>query len=121
MVLRHRVRTGEPHREPGPMTRAAVTFLCLSLVAASACHREEKHVPPSPPAPLPSGIAARIGTQTITLAELDEKVAADIFELRSSVLRVLLVEKLIKQEAEKRKVTGLELRKLEVEDKVPMP
>lgn len=104
------------------MNRAAVIFLCLSsFVGASACQRDEKHAPPSPPAPLPSGIAARIGTQTITLAELDEKVAADIFELRSSVLRILLVEKLIKQEAEKRKVTGLELRKLEVEDKVPMP
>lgn len=66
-------------------------------------------------------VAARFGSEVITIAELDELAAPQIFELRAMALRKLLVAQLIRREAKERNIDAMKLRDIEVEAKVPLP
>lgn len=63
--------------------------------------------------------AAEIGNDVIYVDEIDEKITAEVFELRSMVLHKLIADKVLAQEAKRRKITLSELWKQEVDQKVP--
>lgn len=94
-------------------------LLLLALSTVTACNKRHPGVPDGKPDG--TRAAVRIGDEAITVGEIDKRIAPELFELRSSALRAVLVERLVKREAKRRGV-GLEaLRQQEVEAKVPMP
>lgn len=66
-------------------------------------------------------VALRLGDETVTVDEIDRHIAPEIFELRSQAMRAVLVDRLLQREARRRGVDLRQLRKMEIEDKVPMP
>ena len=102
-------------------------LLCLSslLLAAGACALGGCGRTSAPAsrrgASLESGVAARVGGDVVTVAELDRHIAPELFELRSTVLRAVLVSKLVKRESERRNMSADDLRAAEVDNKVARP
>jgi hypothetical protein len=94
--------------------RRFVTVAVVALaVAAHAGCRSKQHQA--------RRVAAEVAGQTIYVDELDEKIVAEIFELRSMALHKMVADKLITQEAERRKVSLHDLWNQEVDQKVPAP
>jgi protein-disulfide isomerase len=75
-----------------------------------------------------SGVAAKVGDKTITLAELDDKAAANLmkvrqqeFEVRSQALDQMINDELLDREAKAKGVTKDKLIDTEISSKVPAP
>jgi len=64
---------------------------------------------------------AEVGAHRIYLDEIDKGLAQDIFDLRNGVLRRMITNDLLHEEARKRGVDLKELWKMEVDAKVPVP
>ena len=62
-----------------------------------------------------------MGKHRIYLDEIDKGLAQDIFDLRNGVLRRMITDDLLREEAKKRGVDLKALWKLEVDAKVPVP
>lgn len=65
--------------------------------------------------------AVRMGNDVITVDELDKRIAPELFELRSQAMRAVLVDRLLRREAEKRGVDLARLHEQEIEAKVSVP
>jgi protein-disulfide isomerase len=75
-----------------------------------------------------SGVAAKVGDKTITLAELDDKAAANLmkvrqqeFEVRSQALDQMINDELLDREAKAKGVTKDKLVETEISNKAPNP
>ena len=67
-------------------------------------------------------VAVRIGDEIITVAELDKRIAGDLFELRSQAMHAVLIDRLLRREGgERRGVDLVRLHEQEVDSKVPTP
>lgn len=80
----------------------------------------------------PDTVVATVGSETVTVAQLDEHLKAQLqqlqdsyqkqkFQMRRQGLDQMLMEKLIKAEAAKKGMTQEQYLKAEVEDKIPPP
>ena len=92
-------------------TRTFVLVAASLLVALTGCRSKNKT----------RRTAAEVGGQIIYVDEVDEKIVAEVFELRSMVLHKLIADKLIDQEAKRRKTTLAQLWQQEVDQKVAAP
>jgi protein-disulfide isomerase len=109
------------------MTRSI--FLPLALIApavafAPACKSQQVATAAAspttcPPCPGGDGIVARIGSETITMAELDKAAANELFEARQKALDTLITERAITPEAKKVGMTAEAFVRKQVEAKVP--
>ncbi|HEV8199128.1 MAG TPA: thioredoxin domain-containing protein [Candidatus Polarisedimenticolia bacterium] len=75
-----------------------------------------------------SGVAAKVGDKTITLAELDDKAASNLmkvrqqeFEVRSQALDQMINDELLDREAKAKGVTKDKLVETEIASKAPDP
>jgi protein-disulfide isomerase len=91
---------------------ARIALVCVAAAAFNACGRK---------ADPPSKVAARIGGKAISLDAVDENVRSEIFELRSMALHSMVVRQLLADDARKRGIDMDELRRREVDEKVPTP
>ena len=66
-------------------------------------------------------VALRLGDEAITVDDIDRRIAPELFELRSQAMRAVLVDRLLQREAQRRSIDLAQLRRLEVEAKVPLP
>lgn len=79
--------------------------------------------------PAPDTVVATFGSgQKVTFAELNERIKEPLanldkqkFQLRKRGLEGLVTERLVKDEAAKRKITEDQLLKAEIDDKIPAP
>ncbi|HZA51556.1 MAG TPA: thioredoxin domain-containing protein [Myxococcaceae bacterium] len=102
-----------------PVLRSSALLLCFSLLIAG-CNKER-----SPAAagaqPGADTVVATYGGKTLTLGELDQKIADRLFELRRQSLEQVVVEDLVAMEAQKRGMTTEQFFKAEIEAKTPPP
>jgi protein-disulfide isomerase len=85
-------------------TRLAITALCATPLALVSCKKEG--APAASPSAAsqksaPGPLAARYGQKQITLVELDETVAQDLYELRKNALEKKVVKDLVEAAARK--------------------
>jgi len=66
-------------------------------------------------------VAVRIGDEIITVAELDKRIAGELFELRSQAMHAVLIDRLLRREGARRGVDLVRLHEQEVDSKVPTP
>ncbi len=81
--------------------RTLLAALAISVIA-SACSLGTGSSPPSP-------VVAEVNGRSITLAELDEKIAAQLYEARAEALEGLIADLVVATEAEKRGLSEQEL------------
>ncbi|MEE2662736.1 MAG: thioredoxin domain-containing protein [Myxococcota bacterium] len=85
------------------MTRHRNLLATLTVpLILSACSHGATSAPPSP-------VVAEVNGRAITLAQLDEKIASQIYDARSQGLELLIAELVIATEAERRGVSQQEL------------
>jgi protein-disulfide isomerase len=118
--------------------RTSSTFLAAVLAASlvSGCNKEKTPAasatassPTSSTEPSADTVVATFGDgQKITFGELNERLKDPLanlekqkYQTRKQGLDGFVVEKLVKAEADKRKVTEEELVKAEVDEKIPQP
>ena len=100
---------------------------CLGI-ALSACSSQQS----AAPGEAPTEVAAQIDGQTITVAELDERIkeelfksragdAAKLYALRSDMLEQMIRERLIETEAKRRGVPPEGVVELELREMGPVP
>jgi protein-disulfide isomerase len=95
-------------------SRSLVWMLALGALGAACAKR-------TPDASTTKRAAVRIGDDTISVDEIDKRIAPELFELRSQAMRAVLVDRLLQREARRRGVDLNQLRQLEIDAKVPMP
>jgi protein-disulfide isomerase len=103
--------------------RLAAAVVVWAAVGSSGCGgaaaaREDS---PAPPQAEPGAVAATIGGEPISLADVDDRVRGQIssleqqiYELRRQTLQQVLTERLLQREAERRGVSVEELRTTEI-------
>ena len=105
----------------------SLAFALAILAAGPACVRAQSASPPGPVSA--SGVVARLGDRTITVADLDAKwreldaasymrSTQEQYDLRSRVLDLMVGDYLIEQEAKKRGVTADQLLASELPKRV---
>lgn len=100
--------------------------LVLAAAAVAGCRPS-----PNPPARAtndPKAVAAEVDGQPITYEELDKRAAGHLqqlrdqeYEIRRNALDALIDERLLKKAAADRGLSEGELKRVEVDDKVPAP
>jgi protein-disulfide isomerase len=114
--------------------RATAPLAATFLIFISACSRPDARPraaarPSSAPAAVDGAtVVAEVDGETITWAELDEKAAAALarvrqeeFEIRSSVLRELIAQRLVEAAAREKGISSEELLRQEVERRTEKP
>ena len=98
-------------------------FLLLCFVVATACSSATPGGSASQKqdAPAPSGAAAMVDGQPITQAQVDERAARQIYEIRHQTLEEMLSDQLLEKEAKARGITKEALMEKEVGAKVTEP
>ncbi len=97
------------------VSRLSKSLPVLVLLLTGACGKR---------AAVPEGRSKpviRIGEEVVTLAEIDGRIGPELFDMRSSAMRAMLIDHLLRAEARKRGVTLDEMRRHEIEEKVPLP
>jgi protein-disulfide isomerase len=89
----------------------AKLVLVALVLAGGGCRAHKK----------PREPVAQVAGETVYLDEVENVVAAELFELRNGVLQKLIADKLLESEARKRGVDLPGLWRQEVDDKVPLP
>ena len=85
------------------MTRHRNLLAALAVpLILSACSHGATSAPPSP-------VVAEVNGRAITLAQLDEKIASQLYDARSQGLELLIADLVIATEAERRGVSQQEL------------
>ncbi len=109
------------------MPRALVLTLGF-LAALVACRRPSAQAPPAAAAAPPSGIVAEVEGAPVTAAELDERVGNRLvrlrqeeYEVRRQALDEIIYDRLLEEEAKKRRLSTQELVQDEVDSQVPEP
>lgn len=108
----------------------AVVLTTLALpLALGGCNRQPANAVPGTPSPAPAGasaVLAEVNGATITLAEVDQRAAGRLgqlrqqeYEIRKQALDELIGERLIDDEARRKGVSREALLRSEVEDKAP--
>ena len=88
-----------------------ILALLAPLAGVPACKSESPTVAPAPACPIcpacnaPDAVAARIGAETITVAEVDKRVGQEVFDVRQKALDRLIIERVVAPEAKKAGVT----------------
>ena len=90
---------------------AVGVIVATALVGSLGCRSKQSSRRP----------VAEVGKHRIYLDEIDKGLAQDIFDLRNGVLRRMITDDLLREEAKKRGVDLKALWKLEVDAKVPVP
>ncbi len=109
-----------------------VAALSFSLLLACACTKDGKAGHPSATGAAaelaPDAVVASWAGNTITARELDEKTGDQMqelekqkFQMRKQTLEQMVLEKLVKVEADKKGLTPEQWLKAEIDDKVPPP
>ncbi len=95
--------------------------LAIALLALAACAPAATAPPPAcpPAAKAESPVAARIGDQTITLAEVDATIQGELFEAREGALDKLVTERVLAKAAADAKMTPEEYLRKEVMSRTP--
>jgi hypothetical protein len=87
---------------------SAAAFLLLTLGTA-ACRREAAAAQKASDAVSPSGskaqIVAYLGSEPITLAQVEAPIAHDVYAMRTTALHALLARRLVTDEARRRGIT----------------
>lgn len=114
----------------------AVSSAVFALVLFAACNKEKRPAAAtaaSTPSELaPDTVVATVGSEKVTLAQLDEHLKGQLqqlqdnyqkqkFQTRKQGLDQMLMEKLVKAEAEKKGMTQEQYLKAEVDDKISAP
>ncbi len=106
--------------------------LAVVLLASAGCDKQGR-APASPSAASqgdlsPDTVVATIGSEKITAGQLDEQIKGQLqaldkqkFQTRKQGLDKMVMDKLLKAEAEKKGMTQEQYIKAEIEDKVPPP
>jgi len=112
-------------RKPFPLL---TLFLLLCFLAVSACSsatsggaQAKKTAAATPTSSGPGGNAALVDGQPITLAQVDERVAKQIYEARQQALTDMLNDALLEREAKAQGISTEALLQKEVAAKVPDP
>lgn len=99
-------------------------LLLASLVAAAACGGGTQSSRPVPSVSADTSEVARVGSQSITMQQVDEKAIAtnmqayqQLYDARRTALESLISEELLNQEAAARGMTTEELVTQEIENK----
>ena len=109
-------------------TASLALFLALSFIAATACSSamspgggsSKKEAAATSPA-APSEAVATIDGQPITQAQLDERAARQIYDIRQQTLEEMLAEEVLDREAKAQGITRDVLLAKEVTSKVTEP
>lgn len=114
-----------------PVTMLFAFALAFALVPGLGCHKDQQPAAGQKPASSAAdtkNAAAIVNGKAITFAQLDEATkrqmrALDLerFQIRQQVLMNMVANKLVEDEAARRKVTPEELIKQEIEAKTPPP
>ncbi len=106
---------------PRPMNLLRTLPLCAALLAvASGCPNRTAHQNGRAAAD-GSEVVATYAGKTLTLKELDERIANELFETRRQHLEQIILQDLVKMEAEKAGLSEEEYLKQEIEAKSPAP
>jgi protein-disulfide isomerase len=110
------------------VSRKTMLFLTVSLLlcflVASACSSATsggKKNAPAPSSAAQGGNAATVDGQPISLAQLDERVARQLYDARQQALGEMVNETLLEKDAKAQGITTEALLKKEVADKVTEP
>jgi protein-disulfide isomerase len=99
-----------------PQSLLSKALLGISLLAfAPACNKSNKG------GDSPNAVVATMKGEKITMADLDETAGAQVYQARRQALDQLIMERLIKQAAQKKSMTEEQFLKSEIDDKVPTP
>ena len=100
----------------------------LLMIALAACGRPSAAPPPASAAAAPGDVVAEVDGQKITATELDAHAAGQLqqlrdqeYQIRVNALDDLIAKRLLEKKAKERGVSADELRRLEVDAKVPSP
>jgi protein-disulfide isomerase len=93
--------------------------LALISLLLAGCNKERS--PAAAPQPGGDTVVATYSGKTLTLGELDQKIATRLFELRRESLEQVVLEDLVGMEAKKRGMTSEQFLKEEIEAKTPPP
>jgi protein-disulfide isomerase len=107
---------------------ALLAPLALPLASLSGCNRPANcppaAVPTSSGAPGAAGdsstVVAMIGTQPVTMAELDKSAAAKLYEVREQALESLISDRILEPAAKKENLPVDQFIRKQVEAKVPL-
>ena len=109
----------------------ALSALVVTLAVLGACDKRPGAATgaPSSSGDLPADtVVATIGSEKITVAQLDEQIKGQLqaiekqkFQTRKQGLEKMVMDKLLKAEATKKGMTEEQYVKAEIEDKVPPP
>ena len=124
------------------MKTLRATLLAAAALAASGCNKDKSDKPPAPPVavvqpgnpgdPPPDTVVAVVNGEKVTAGELDKHMAPELgaldekyrkerFDKRRQGLEQMIMERLVKAEAQKRGMTEDQFLKSEISDKVPVP
>lgn len=107
------------------MNHSVQTVLVAASVAAFALLGCNKEKSPAATAQTTgagsSDVVATYAGKSLTMAELDQRISDELFQTRRNALEQIVLEDLVKMEAEKRGMTEEQLLKEEIEKKVPPP
>lgn len=103
---------------------AATVFACGAATGETGKAAQKKGAAPA----ADSGVAAKVGDKTITVADLDSKAAAQLmkvrqqeFEVRQQALDAMINDELFEREAKAKGVTKDKLIETEIAAKAPAP
>lgn len=100
------------------MLRAFTVLSLAGALAAAGCARRSE---PLAGAAAPSKVAIRMGDEVITVDEIDKRIATELFELRSTAMRSMLVDRLLQRESQRRGVDLATMHRQEIEAQVAAP
>ena len=99
----------------------SVCFMAVSACSSATSGGASSKKGASQPAPTQGTTAATVDGQPITLAQVDDRVARQLYEARQQALDGLLNETLLEKEAKSQGISTDDLLKKEVASKVPEP
>ncbi len=107
----------------GSSSFSLAAFLALCFIAATACSSEVSPGSTSSrkEASAPDAAVAMIDGKPITRAQLDERAARQIYDVRKQALEEMLVEQILDKEAQAQGITREALLEKEVNSKVTDP
>ncbi|MGA9525423.1 MAG: thioredoxin domain-containing protein [Myxococcaceae bacterium] len=103
-----------------PLLSAALLAVITTSLALTGCNKE-KSAAVTPKVQGGDQVVATYSGKTITMNDLENKAADQLYEVRQQTLDQMIIEDLVQGEAKKRGMTEEQLLKAEISDKVPPP
>ncbi len=100
-------------------------LVLVAAVTLTACGAAKAQTPAKPETPAKAGVAAYVGNEEITLADLDAKIlktnmtlAQSLYDARKAMIDQLVVERVLGPDAAKRGVTADQILSEKIAEKV---